>query len=271
VKAGSKISLCYDRDTVWNNGNETWIEVNQVAAANGNGSYTWNTTGVKPGSYYVAGYLSTNGKLTYSLLTQSIVIAAPVPLRVNASAAPKGSPQLINDRQLAPIVVEAERRLAAANGIQVLAAMAGIKVQVADLSGGVLGEVVGKPILIARDAAGYGWFVDSTPAGDLEFANLLGPHTLAARNGSPAANRVDLLTAVMHEMGQMLGYQDTGSLDLMYPTLPLGERRLLAGSPVPFMALAAKGLGNSFSTNGGIRDQLLASSNDDGSRKWSWL
>ena len=56
MKAGSKISLCYDADTV-SNKNEHWIEIDGVKAANGNGSYAWNTTGVTPGTYYVAGYM----------------------------------------------------------------------------------------------------------------------------------------------------------------------------------------------------------------------
>ena len=56
VVAGSKISLCYDTDTAFN-GNEHWIEIDGVAAANGSGTYTWNTTGVAPGTYYVAGYM----------------------------------------------------------------------------------------------------------------------------------------------------------------------------------------------------------------------
>jgi hypothetical protein len=57
---------------------------------------------------------------------------------------------------------------------------------------------------------------------------VLGPHTLAAGNGSPAAQQVDLLTTVMHEMGHVLGHEHSESVDLMYPTLPLGTRRTLA-------------------------------------------
>ena len=40
---------------------------------------------------------------------------------------------------------------------------------VADLSGGLLGEAIGTTILIDSNAAGYGWFVDPTPASDEEF------------------------------------------------------------------------------------------------------
>ena len=72
--------------------------------------------------------------------------------------------------------------------------------------------------------------------------NLLSPHTSVAPHGSPAAKRVDLLTAVMREMGQMLAYQE-----------------------------AAKNLQNSFSTDAENLDPLFASSNDDGSEKWLWL
>ncbi len=60
VGTGSTISLCYDTDTVFN-GNEHWIEIDQVAGASGNGSYNWNTTGMAPGTYYIGGYLYSGG------------------------------------------------------------------------------------------------------------------------------------------------------------------------------------------------------------------
>jgi len=49
IVAGSKISLCYDRDRTWFNGNATWIETNQIAAADGDGAYIWNTQGREAG------------------------------------------------------------------------------------------------------------------------------------------------------------------------------------------------------------------------------
>ena len=64
-----------DTDTAWN-GNETWIKYG-VAAANGTGSYSWNTTGVAPGTYYIGGYLYSGGSPVYSHLTQSITIQSP--------------------------------------------------------------------------------------------------------------------------------------------------------------------------------------------------
>ncbi len=237
VKSGSKISLCYDEDTAWN-GNEHWIEIDGVKAADGSGSYTWDTTGVQPGTYYVAGYLWNGGNtFTTSHLTQSITIAAALTLAAPQQPVPASLPSdavLESQSELVPIVNEAIQRLAQATGS---AALANVSVEIADLPGMLLGEDVGNKILIDRDAAGYGWFVDPTPADDVEFADVLGPYALAAGNGSPAANRVDLLTTVMHEMGHVLGYEHDAGDDLMNATLPLGERRFLAqdvaDSPLP--------------------------------------
>ena len=57
VVPGSTISLCYDEDTTWFNGNEEWIVIDGISAANGAGSYDWDTTGVQPGDYYLYGYM----------------------------------------------------------------------------------------------------------------------------------------------------------------------------------------------------------------------
>ena len=59
---------------------------------------------------------------------------------------------------------------------------------------------------------------------DAEYGELLGPQTLAAQQDSAADDHVDLLTAVMHEMGHVLGYQHVAD-GLMSATLPLGIRR----------------------------------------------
>jgi hypothetical protein len=165
------------------------------------------------------------GNSTVTAYTGSFNVVAALP--VDATTAPQGLQASLTDQQLSPMIVEAERRLATIYGSQVLATMAGVNVQVADLPSGMLGEEIGKTIRIDRDAAGYGWFIDPTPTDDLEFAEVLSPTSLAARNDSPAANRVDLLTTVMHEMGHVLGYNHTAD-GLMSATLPLGVRRIAA-------------------------------------------
>jgi ELWxxDGT repeat protein len=51
-----------------------------------------------------------------------------------------------------------------------------------------------------EDAAGHGWFVDPTPLADEEFQE-----GGAAVPGGPADGRVDLLTAMLHELGDLAG------------------------------------------------------------------
>jgi len=97
--------------------------------------------------------------------------------------------------------------------------------QIADLPGTLLGQSLGHTILIDRDAAGFGWFVDLTPWDDVEFTGFTGGGDLIAMPGGAADGRMDLLTVVMHELGHLLGY-DHSDIGLMQPTLAAGVRRL---------------------------------------------
>ena len=90
VVAGSKISLCYDSDATFN-GNEHWIEIDGVAAANSGGTYTWNTAGVAPGTYYLAGYMYDGKHFTISHLDQAITITAGCRRRSRSTAPTSGS------------------------------------------------------------------------------------------------------------------------------------------------------------------------------------
>jgi Bacterial Ig domain len=111
-----------------------------------------------------------------------------------------------------------------------LSAMQSIRFEIADLPGSYLGEADGNIIRVDTDAAGNGWFVDATPFDDVEFANAVSlTRHYTNRFGAPAG-RLDLLTAVMHELGHRVGLPDTYALltrdDLMYGYLVKGERRL---------------------------------------------
>jgi hypothetical protein len=53
--------------------------------------------------------------------------------------------------------------------------------------------------LLNANAAGYGWFLDPTPLQDQEFA------AGQALSSSPAVGQMDLLTAVLEEMGAAIG------------------------------------------------------------------
>jgi hypothetical protein len=233
VKDGSTISLAYDPNAIHpgNNpfspfsGGETWIEINGVTATNGSDSYTWNTTGVTPGTYYIGGYLW-NGANTFTMsrLTTSITIN-PAALTLETSAVKPATASVLTTGELTPIVAEAETRLTAALGIDVSKSLANVSFQITDLPGALLGEVSGSTVSIDSNAAGYGWFVDPTPGDDVEFPEVLAKGVLEASPQSPAAQRADLLTTVMHELGHELGFAHDDLGDLMSATLPLGVRR----------------------------------------------
>lgn len=99
-----------------------------------------------------------------------------------------------------------------------------VSFEIADLPGAYLGLAASRRILIDIDAAGYGWFIDPTPLDDSEFT----PATTDPLSLS-AAQHMDLLTAVMHELGHVLGWADLDPLahgdNLMAATLAPGLRR----------------------------------------------
>ena len=137
---------------------------------------------------------------------------APLMAATSGPGAPASA--LLTDTLLAPIVAEARARWATL-GVDP-ARLTGLRITTADLNGPYLGLASGNSITLDRDAARWGWFIDSTPADDAEFL-------LAGNQGEQ--NRVDLLTAVMHEMGHVLGLgHDSDSGDLMYESLAAGTR-----------------------------------------------
>ncbi|UCF09048.1 MAG: hypothetical protein JSW28_05025, partial [Thermoplasmata archaeon] len=128
--------------------------------------------------------------------------------------------------ELIPIAEEAKNRWIAFGlfSDRVLAVLDDVVFEIVDLAGLNLGYTIGTTVQIDVDAARWGWFVDDTPCDDTEFTPESGSG-LAAPPTSPAADRMDLLTAVMHELGHvlMLGHTQEG---LMAEDLEPGMRYL---------------------------------------------
>ncbi len=102
-----------------------------------------------------------------------------------------------------------------------------LDVRSSDLPGDQLASSHGNFLLVDRTAAGHGWFVDSTPDQDAEFLRDADGTLLAT--GAAANDQIDLLTALMHEIGHVLGQDDVSDRSIsnvMSQALPVGVRRL---------------------------------------------
>jgi hypothetical protein len=143
----------------------------------------------------------------------------------------------VTQAELALVAAEAIARWEASSiSTSDRAKLAAVSFALTDLEPGHLGGASATSVLIDRDAAGWGWFVDTTPADDAEFtAGQIGAERRAGA-GSPAHGRMDLLTVAMHELGHVLGHDDIASAEqphtLMADQLPTGARRSPAGARI---------------------------------------
>jgi hypothetical protein len=114
-----------------------------------------------------------------------------------------------------------------------LAALHATTFSVANLGGNILSEeTTPAHITVDASAAGHGWYIDPTPSDNSEFANAQNAAgtDLLTDPSNAAAGHMDLLTAVTHELGHVLGRPDSSAAadvnDLMYINLVDGERKL---------------------------------------------
>jgi hypothetical protein len=150
-----------------------------------------------------------------------------------------------------------------------LAVLDQVTVLAGNLPSGMLGETTGTQIVIDRSAQGWGWFVDPTPNDNSEFAKRLSSEALAASPSSPAAGRMDLLTTVVHEMGNAMGFPEDRGHDVMGMVLQAGERRVPTELRLPTVSERAPATVSTLATTstvlaGGIPADTLRVRGPDG-------
>ncbi|MGA2061650.1 MAG: hypothetical protein ABSG67_14290, partial [Thermoguttaceae bacterium] len=79
ISGDKVISLCLDKDARLWNGNERWIEIDKVPAANCNGSYTIDPGNFLPGTYYIGGYMYDKTSWTFTESHAAAPITIPPP------------------------------------------------------------------------------------------------------------------------------------------------------------------------------------------------
>ncbi|HEX6190396.1 MAG TPA: Ig-like domain-containing protein, partial [Pyrinomonadaceae bacterium] len=162
-------------------------------------------------------------------------LSALTDLATNASSDRQnlGTVSSLNQAQLDAIVAAATQRwMATGLTQQQIAAMRELRFELGDLGSSYLGEASGNRIVVDRNAQGKGWFVDATPADDMEFGTISSATRRYTNPLTSAAGRIDLLTAIEHEIGHRLGLDDSYSVkdrdSIMYGYLTMGERRVPA-------------------------------------------
>lgn len=154
---------------------------------------------------------------TLSLVTtEALQVISPTPREFS----PDGDD--LSNEDLALIVDAAIERYVLLTGTPAVRdVLANVQFRIQDLSGTYVGLASSTTIWIDRDAAGFGWFVDSTPFDDEEFDSHGDAISETAADG-----KVDLLSVVMHEFGHVLGlvHDDDHAHGLMAPMIDLSER-----------------------------------------------
>jgi hypothetical protein len=127
--------------------------------------------------------------------------------------------------QLEPVVTEALVRWEAAGATPAqMNRLAPYTLQITQLPSGVLAMTGPGVIWISPDAAGHGWFIDPTPADDVEFTVGM----IGNPSDNAAQNRMDLVSVLAHEMGHIILAmgESAEANDVMTEALPEGVRRM---------------------------------------------
>ncbi len=109
-----------------------------------------------------------------------------------------------------------------------------VEVRIVDLGGERLALAGRGELLLDDDGAGFGWFVDSTPYSDYEFARPM-VSRVAPLAFTGAAGRYDLLTVLAHELAHLSGANHNDGLVPLSQDLGLGQRELVNGAALELL------------------------------------
>ena len=107
---------------------------------------------------------------------------------------------------------------------------------IADLPNAAVGQTTGSTVTLDTNAAGYNWFIDTTPTDNSEYLPTSNPNEWVAKAGSAAAGKMDMLSVLLHEYGHALGINHSADPnDFMGTTLTAGVRRLPSAAEMALM------------------------------------
>jgi probable HAF family extracellular repeat protein len=160
-------------------------------------------------------------------------IAVPITSSLQAEVVGPGFTGALTTTQVQPLLAAAIEHWQAAGAD--ISGMSNIDLRVVDLGGTTLGLAAGNTIWLDDNAAGLGWFVDSTPWND------------STTGDQGEEGRTDLPSVLMHEVGHLLGFEHEED-GIMQESLALGTRwTLSAGSAADWIAANDDSFGKTWS------------------------
>jgi VCBS repeat-containing protein len=148
------------------------------------------------------------------------------------------TPLMIGEKPVCPPpkLIKVTKPSTGASGFGAGYDISSVSVSFADLTGSSLGQTNVSGITLDTNAAGYNWFIDTTPADNSEFLPTSNPNEWVAKAGSAAAGKMDMLSVLLHEYGHALGINHSADPnDFMGTTLTAGVRRLPSAEEMALM------------------------------------
>ncbi|HEX4608629.1 MAG TPA: tandem-95 repeat protein, partial [Urbifossiella sp.] len=171
-------------------------------------------SGIQSDGFYGRYNVRVSVKTTTGVANSASVVVTPRPLKATATGSDDTA---VSGALEAAAGTEAAEAMSFWSSLMTSPIQLDLTVQFDDLPVGLLGEaridavgIDGLPtagtIILSRNAAGVGWFIDPTPQDRSEFGEAIGADAFLAKPDSQAAGKYDLETVLLHEIGHLLGF-----------------------------------------------------------------